>query len=687
MKKRFFSRILPFLLIGVGTLFFTSCEKDDDLLGGKDYKVELPSSAKDLVYEEVSDERLQEIQDMGLDVVGRPISVTTKDGAPHVYLDDYARVSFAIPSDIAEEDYRYLVGVLITDDGPEYVLPDFDKRAEGVVTFETLHFCDVCMTKLSHGEQRKLLTEKVAAGGWYSVTSSDEFTETFKEQFWAKASKLGLGENDFFGAAAREVLNDNEIFNDVADLIDSKNKYDHSADYIAEKMKARVKEKTLSLLFDKLKQYPNNQKLKEYMEEHLTEENAKGWAEELGSGKSPAEVAKKYASGFAVSALKDFSREVLPIISTMEKTAAAINFAKKFWASHEMEDLYKHYQKYADANGNIDDDFWEITTIRKIPFAVKTKFGMSRDELKEQLKQRLLKEREIERMKPTIKEDIEYYDLVLYDLKHVKNIENKHFDSLDYTQRLIIVHKLFERFRRELCRNGKIPNTERYELETVLCEIVEKFIELYPNQQAFYDWLREKGYYEDKFKKESDALDNQRAWYHVRTDLWKKDDEKNGDMTTKYSVSESKFIKTITKDNEYYSWDDQLCPPFSLTFVATCTAPPECMIPGDSIVMHATMELLGTEKVGYYFNSSVYVNFDKEDVGYGGVYFIDPPKTKNLTGSMGVGSRWGDPRSGECDYVYYVKNGSTPGELRAMNIGADGTRAHFVYKWCSIFEQ
>lgn len=683
MKKRLLSRILPFLLIGLGTFFFTSCEKNDDLLGGKDYKVELPSSAKDLVYEEVSDERLEEIQRMGLDVVGRPISVTTKDGDPHVYLDDYATVSFVIPSDIPEEDYRYLVGVLITDDGPEYVLPDFDKLYEGVVSFETLHFCDACVTKLTHEKQRELLTEKVAAGGWYSVTSSDEFTETFKEQFWTQASALGLGENDFFGAAAREVLNDNEIFNDVADLIDSKNKFDHSANYIAEKMKSRLKEKTLGLLFDKLKKYPGNQKLKEYMEEHLTEENAKGWAEELGSGKSPAEVAKKYASGFAESKLKDFSRNVLPIISTMEKTAAAINFAKKFWASHDMQDLYKFYKKNADASGNIDAALWDVATLRMIPGAVRTKFGMSDEEIKEQLKQRLLKEREIERMKPKIKEMIEDYDLDLRVLK-LENRENKHFTSLDYTQRLIIIHRLYERFRRELCRNGRIPNADVTDI--ALSEIVRKFIELYPDQQAFYDWLRKKGYYQDKFKSESDALDNQRAWYRIRTDLFKSDDKSSDGSGETYSVSENKHMKHQWNSEKYYSWDDELCPPYDLYFSATCTTPPECMYAGDSISMHATIELNGTEKVGYYLYADVSMSFDKEDVSMGFIYYTDRPQAVNVKGRMTVGSRWGENRSGECDFVYKVPSGSKD-QLRAMNFDGCGSRTHWVYKWCSIFEQ
>ena len=98
------------------------------------------TGATGLQYEALSDAEISQLQAQGYNIVGTPVRVT-QDGNDHVLLSDMATVSFKIPGDVPKEQYRELVGVLITEDGPEYIIPDLDALSEGVVKFQTIHFC------------------------------------------------------------------------------------------------------------------------------------------------------------------------------------------------------------------------------------------------------------------------------------------------------------------------------------------------------------------------------------------------------------------------------------------------------------------------------------------------------------------------------------------------------------------
>lgn len=101
-----------------------------------------------------------------------------------------------------------------------------------------------------------------------------------------------------------------------------------------------------------------------------------------------------------------------------------------------------------------------------------------------------------------------------------------------------------ERFRKELVVNGDIPGRERQNsVDYTLCLIVDKYLELYPDQEQFYRWLGKKGFYRGKLKKTADGMDEFRSWWLVRTDIDRTPNKSEGESSTVYSASATQHKK------------------------------------------------------------------------------------------------------------------------------------------------
>lgn len=247
-----------------------------------------------------------------------------------------------------------------------------------------------------------------------------------------------------------------------------------------------------------------------------------------------------------------------------------------------------------------------------------------------------------------------------------------------------------ERFRKELVVNGDIPGRERQNsVDYTLCLIVDKYLELYPDQEQFYRWLGKKGFYRGKLKKTADGMDEFRSWWLVRTDIDRTPNKSEGESSTVYSASatQHKKVERWTGKAFLSDFDDGYWyRPHTSTFTATIEAPPAWMEGGDSLVLHTTLRLDAKEN-GWYLNESTGLSFEPEDVGMGGIHVTARRgQVRNQVGSTTVGTRYGSPHSGEWDYVIYIPKGSK-GDVKALNFTSCGSRTHWVYKWCSIFEK
>ena len=111
-----------------------------------------------------------------------------------------------------------------------------------------------------------------------------------------------------------------------------------------------------------------------------------------------------------------------------------------------------------------------------------------------------------------------------------------------------------ERFRKELVVNGDIPGRERQNsVDYTLCLIVDKYLELYPDQEQFYRWLGKKDFYRGKLKKTADGMDEFRSWWLVRTDIDRTPNKSEGESSTVYSASATQHKKSGTMDGRSLS--------------------------------------------------------------------------------------------------------------------------------------
>ena len=664
------------MIILGGAMLLSGCGEGGGL-SSKDFKLELPEGVDKVKCKPVTDEQLTEIESDDYQFITSPINVT-KGGDDNVILDQMATVSFKIPSDYPKENYYRLMGVILTDDGPVYMIPDPDGIERGEVSFETSHFCPVGAVDLNDRTRRKEFIKRTAANGWQNDLCNADLEKTLKEKLMETADDIGLGKNDFFGIAARKVLADNDLVKDAMSLIDGK----EPAEMIAEKLEAEVKARTLGYLFGKLQKNPNNKKLKNFLETHLTVDNAEDWGTQLGEGKNPMRIAYEYSKGFATDKLKDFATTVCPYVKTVQNTALAMQIIKEFWSANEINEMYAKYSKKCNPDGTISDEEWGFIAneFRRLSAPI-SNYGMSENEIRQMFANRFRSENDIRKKEYEVEKTVSLWE------NNYWLLQSKAFKNLDYVQRLTQIHKLMERFRKELVRNGDIPNRKAStSVDMLLCEIVAKYLEFHPDHEKFYAWLAKMGYSQNKFKTGMDELDKQRSWWLIRTDLIAKDNRYEKELADRYTVDENTHTHFASNSGEggVALHDNQWYGSFNITFVATCTSPPSTMNAGDTIVLHATIMESGGE-TGQYIRESSSLNFDAEGVGMGGIRYINRGVPTNLNGSTEVGSRYGEAKSGEWDYVMRVPSGRTD-ELRAINFDACGCRTHWVYKWCTIFE-
>lgn len=697
-RLMFLLLILPWLLGGGHTL------------RGKGYVVKLPKGAGDIECQIATPEQMEQLQPYACEFISSPLLLTQK-GDQHVQLDRMAKVSFDIPKSVPKEDYIDLVGVLITDDGPIYMIPEIEGIKRGVVSFETSHFCWAGAAKMDKEQRRELFIERICVSEWKANACDADVEAKLRDKLEAFASDIGLGKNDLAGVLARVVFGDNEYIQEAVDMIDA---YDEgtTAETIAEKLKEKARAKMLETLFEKLKgdkevdkveydelkdRYKHtrvtkegkNKKIVEELEKHLTKENMEELGTRLGKGDSPTEIAwdyaKKYAKSFAEDQLKSISVKLVPQIKMMQEAARYMKVLKDFWASNEMIDMYNVYARNANSDGRMSNDDWNTFAVRRLSAAM-SKFGMTEAEIRKQFEERYNNNRDIEKKKAELRKLIALWESPEFELT-----KQPIFDKLgfDYIQRLTRIHVLMERFRKELVVNGDIPGRERQNsVDYTLCLIVEKYLEYYPDYEKFQRWLAKKGFSKGRLKQRADALDEFRSWWLVRTDINRTPSSSEGENSVVYTASAGhhKKVQRWTGKAFLSDFDEGYWyRPHTSTFTATIDAPPARIEAGDSLVLHATLNLDAPEN-GWYLSESAGLNFDLEDVGMGAIH-VSAQRSKiiNQKGSTTVGTRYGSPHSGEWDFVIHIPRGHKD-ELKALNFTSCGCRTHWVYKWRSIFE-
>ncbi len=309
---------------------------------------------------------------------------------------------------------------------------------------------------------------------------------------------------------------------------------------------------------------------------------------------------------------------------------------------------------------------------------------MTEEEIRQMFEQRYRDKLKVNKKKEEILKLIKLWDSDSYKL-----MDMEIFDKLNYnyTQRLTRLYALMERFRNELVVNGDISGRSAGKsVDQTLCEIIEKYLEMYPDNEGFYKWLAKKGYIDKKLEKNVDDLEEMRSWYLIRTDI------NCHDNTTGYEGAYMNYTASATehtKNGKVWGivgiYDDGEL--FPVGFNATVEAPPTCMQGGDSIVLHATVKRT-TGEATCYVNETPWITFEDESIGPNFISdWAVEGKVINLTGSKTVGTRPGSATSGEWDFVLRIPNGSKKNELRAINYHSCDSRTHWVYRWCSIFEK
>ena len=546
--------LLLIFAVGYGIKGYLQHKKggSDDLptvvLEGNGFKLEVAESDKNLEFTPVGNERLAELKRMGYNPIVTPIRVS-RNGNNHVELKRWAILSFDIPADFPKDQYDELVGVIITDEGPEYKIPDYQALKQGVVKFGTYHFSDATVEKKKE-ELRKQFIENVAVNGWSNHINDEALKPKLKEKLNEYAKSLGFGEDDPMGVIVREMYadDDNTLVAIGSDLI---NAYDMEGDDIEKRIEVAtqtmVKEaesKVLSYLFDKLKEEDtkkkkvidelnstgNETKYKTEIEEidskrnkiidvlkdRFTISNAEEVSKDLGEMTTFGEFyayAKKQLKEQGEEKLKEISINLCPYIKTVQMTAGVVELGKKFWATVQINDYYKEYEKEAKANnGRVENDWWDLVTLRSS--APKFLHGMTNEEIKQMFAERYQKKVEIEKRKEEATKTVKL-------IERCVDMEADCFEErkFDYSQRLTVVNNLLNRFYAELVDkkgnltfiDAKTKTWQNYSAEKnikeQLCEVVNEYLKCYPDQQKFYTWLAKNGYNQNKLKRDFARLD------------------------------------------------------------------------------------------------------------------------------------------------------------------------------------
>jgi hypothetical protein len=695
MKKYIY--LMAFCLLAVFSQVLVSCSDDgvDEKSNANGYKVDLPSGTSGVEIEPLSDEEVNKLKAQGYKIVGTPVNVT-QDGKDHVELKEMATVSFKIPEDFPKEQYNELVAVLITDEGPEYIIPDLEALSEGYVTFKTIHFCKT-FTVQDKERLNDLFAEYVAIHGWDNDLRESNFNK-LGDKLKEIADEAGLGENDLLGITMREVMGSNDYVNMTMEYINHYDKgdlKDNVISDISEKLGNDLKAKALSVLFTKLKKEPNNKAVKECLEKYLTQENMEKAGTLLGS-ENPTDVALQFAEDFAVDKLKGFTTGMVPYIKIVQAEAKAIDIFHKFWARNDMIYYYNEFEKLQkesdNPNFNWDQLEWRIGT-------PKFEFGMTLEEMKEMFKNRYYDRKKINAKKAEVLKLINLWDeegllsnidkrVEDTDIGHariIKEFFTKTIDGKvqdDYCMRLTRLHKLMERFRKELVVNGDLQKKggRANSIDKELASIVYQYITFYPDEKAFYKWLAKEGYINRKLEKNVDNMGEKRSWWLIETIIKKHENttRDNGHYVDymNYTATETEQTMTgmVTGMKSYYEYVQQ-----PVSFVSTIQAPPAKIESGEKIVLHCTVKRTSPEAY-CHVEVSPWMTWESE-------YSQTFASKTNVVGATGAGTRDIHATSGEFDFELSISSGSKNQKNKLILGAACESQIHWVYRWCSIFEK
>jgi hypothetical protein len=695
MKKYIY--LMAFCLLAVFSQVLVSCSDDgvDEKSNANGYKVDLPSGTSGVEIEPLSDEEVNKLKAQGYKIVGTPVNVT-QDGKDHVELKEMATVSFKIPEDFPKEQYNELVAVLITDEGPEYIIPDLEALSEGYVTFKTIHFCKT-FTVQDKERLNDLFAEYVAIHGWDNDLRESNFNK-LGDKLKEIADEAGLGENDLLGITMREVMGSNDYVNMTMEYINHYDKgdlKDNVISDISEKLGNDLKAKALSVLFTKLKKEPNNKAVKECLEKYLTQENMEKAGTLLGS-ENPTDVALQFAEDFAVDKLKGFTTGMVPYIKIVQAEAKAIDIFHKFWARNDMIYYYNEFEKLQkesdNPNFNWDQLEWRIGT-------PKFEFGMTLEEMKEMFKNRYYDRKKINAKKAEVLKLIDLWDeegllsnidkrVEDTDIGHariIKEFFTKTIDGKvqdDYCMRLTRLHKLMERFRKELVVNGDLQKKggRANSIDKELASIVYQYITFYPDEKAFYKWLAKEGYINRKLEKNVDNMGEKRSWWLIETIIKKHENttRDNGHYVDymNYTATETEQTMTgmVTGMKSYYEYVQQ-----PVSFVSTIQAPPAKIESGEKIVLHCTVKRTSPEAY-CHVEVSPWMTWESE-------YSQTFASKTNVVGATGAGTRDIHATSGEFDFELSISSGSKNQKNKLILGAACECQKHWVYRWCSIFEK
>lgn len=519
------------------------------VLNGEGYKLELPESASDVECTPVSDKRMDELNQQGYNLIAKPLLVT-RNGDKHVYLDRFATVSFNIPDDIPKDKYNELVGVLITDDGPEYKIPDYFALREGVVKFSTGHFSEACAS-WDKKKLREAYINYVTVHEWDNNLNNKKLEPTWRQQLNQFADEHYGKEIDVAGKAVRELLSNNEtaetyfkigddivkIGNDIVDAHDMENASTEERLIVAtESILKMAKEKTLAYLFKKLKEDETKKKkvidelksdpkgeirykteiikidsrrnkIIKTLEDKLSVDNVEEMSKKLGEGPTVEQCfmfACKTAKEKAVDFLKAKTVQMVPYVAVVQVAAKVMGRVKNYVVSEELAGMYKKYKKFADGNrGSVSDAEWLVLfPYESSPLST---YGMTEEELKEKFENAYNDSLEINRRKVYLGKLIDLIDeesTILENPTDLKSIEN-----LDYATRMTRTINLIDRFREELIEVADVRRPAGSTEDSFLVSIVQEYFRYYPDQEKFYRWLTYKGYYHNMLDKDFEALD------------------------------------------------------------------------------------------------------------------------------------------------------------------------------------
>ena len=474
-----------------------------------DVTISFPSGVTGVKYEALSVQEMNKLKAQGHNFVGTPVNVT-QDGNTHVVLDDYATVSFKIPDDFPKEQYGELVGVLIGDEGTEYLFPDYAALQKGYVQFKTHHF-SIGAAERSKEKLEQLFIEGYAIDNYVADSRKDRAKELKGKLEDAVNNVLDGNEDDLLDDILKQVIESNDIVKGTMEYVEAYEEGtlgDKAVNDISGKVTEEMQTKALAILIGKLKKNPDNKKVMECLEKYMTKENVEKIASNLGEATSSYDMALTYAKDFAKGKMEDYAKSIFPYVKLVEAEAAVIRKLIKFYNDDRIKNMYNEFaQQYMEHGGQVD--WGSIVQKYKLNSPVYA-YGMELDEIKDLFERRAKKQKAIDEKKEEMADMIRAWGKAGLLEDH----EN-YFDDCDYEARLWLLYILTEKFRKEV-RIDLLPfqneGDEKKYINDELARIVLKYIELYDKNQKgrnlkeFYEWLVKEGYLKKKLEEDIDAL-------------------------------------------------------------------------------------------------------------------------------------------------------------------------------------